>query len=230
MISDQTGVRMDVEGHYKWIVFLPSKQNNVGALNRYYGLFKNGEIKVRGVELRQKNSPIFLKNMQRDMIEVFSKANNSSEFLSLIPESLDVIKEYARRIINQEINQEDLIVKTCISRDISEYKVNTLAKSALLQLRKVGVEPEPGQSVRYVICNEKSHSPWKRVCVAENLDDNDAIDVDFYLRQIARHAESILIPFGFTLERFYEILQKIKYREICNVSILPGIRTSQTRL
>ena len=100
----------------------------------------------------------------------------------------------------------------------------------MMQLRKLGVETEPGQSVCYVVCNEKTRNPWKRVCIAENLEYNDTIDIDFYLRQIAQYAESILIPFGFTLERFYEILQKIKYREIYNVSILPGIRTHQTSI
>jgi DNA polymerase elongation subunit (family B) len=75
MISNNTGVRMDLEGHYKWIVFLPSKNLDVGALNRYYGMFDDGKIKVRGIELRQKNSPVFLNNMQKDMLNVFSKAD-----------------------------------------------------------------------------------------------------------------------------------------------------------
>jgi len=230
LISNNTGIRMDVEGHYKWIVFLPCKNMDAGALTRYYGMFDDGEIKVRGVELRQRNSPVFLKNMQRDMLDVFSKANTKKEFLGLIPESIEVIKEYGLKIINHEFNQEDLVIKICVSRDISEYRVNTLAKSAMIQLRKAGVEPEPGQSVRYVVCNEKTRNPWKRVCIAENLENNDTIDVDFYLRQIAQYAESILIPFGFTLEKFYDMLQKIKYREIYNVSILPGIRTHQTSI
>ena len=228
MISNKTGVRMDVEGHYKWIVFLPSKIHNVGALNRYYGKFDNGEIKIRGVELRQRNSPVFLKNMQKEMIDAFLKANTRKEFLELIPDSIEVVKEYGKRIIKNEFNQEDLVIKTCVSRDISEYRVNTLAKCAMIHLRKAGMEPEPGQSVCYVVCDEKSKSPWKRICIAENLHDDVTIDIDFYLRQIAQYAESILIPFGFTIEKFYRMLQKIKYREICNVSILPGIRTHQT--
>jgi len=228
MISRNTGIRMDVEGHYRWIVFLPSKNNDVGALNRYYGMFDTGEIKVRGVELRQKNSPVFLKKMQEDMLNVFSKAKNKEQFLSFIPDVVDIVEKYGLKIINNDFKHSDLLIKTCISRDISEYKVNTFAKSALLQLRKSGVEPEPGQSVRYIVCNEKSRNPYKRVCIAENLKENVSVDCDFYLRQIAQYAESILIPFGFTLERFYEKLQKIKIREKYNVSVLPGIRTTQT--
>jgi DNA polymerase elongation subunit (family B) len=228
MIGDRTGIRMDIEGHYKWIVFLPSKGTGVGALNRYYGLFDDGEIKVRGVEMRQRNSPVFLKNMQNDMLNVFSKAVNKKEFLNLIPDAVNVIQNYAIRIINMEVEQKDLVITTCVSRDIPDYKVNTLVKSALYQLREQGIEPEPGQSVRYVVCDEKMRKPQDRVCIAEMLDDNEKIDVDFYLRQIAQYGESILLPFGFTLEKLYEMLQKIKTRELLNVSILPGIRTSQT--
>jgi len=229
-ISNKTGIRIDVEGHYKWIVFLPSKVVDVGALNRYYGMFDNGEIRVRGVEIRQRTSPVFLKNMQSAMLDVFKKAESKKEFIDLIPESIEVVKDYGLKIINHEFNQEDLVIKNCVSRDISEYKVNTLVKCALLHLRKAGVEPEPGQTVRYVVCNEKTRNMLKRVCIAENLQSNDTIDVDFYLRQIAQYAESILIPFDFTLEKFYDMLQKIKYREVSNVSILPGIRTHQTRI
>ncbi len=228
MIGNRTGIRMDVEGHYKWIVFLPSKGTGVGALNRYYGLFDDGEIKVRGVELRQRNSPVFLKNMQNDMLNVFSKAVNKKEFLNLIPDAANVIQDYAIRIINMEVKQKDLVITTCVSRDITDYKVNTLVKSVLYQLRESGIEPEPGQSVRYVVCDEKLRKPQDRVCIAEMLDNNEKIDVDFYLRQIAQYGESILVPFGFTLEKLYEMLQKIKTRELLNVSILPGIRTSQT--
>jgi DNA polymerase elongation subunit (family B) len=168
--------------------------------------------------------------MQKDMIDVFSKANTSSEFLGLITCAVDVIRKYGKKIINNNFSQQELVITNCVSKDITDYKVNTLLKSALLQLRKAGVEPEPGQSVRYVVCDEKTRNPWKRVCIAENLEDNDKIDVDFYLRQVAQYAESILIPFGFTLEKFYDMLQKIKYREIFNVSVLPGIRTHQTSI
>lgn len=228
IISNNTGVRMDIEGHYKWIVFLPSKNHDTGALNRYYGMFDTGEIKVRGVELRQKNSPVFLKNMQNDMLHVFSKATSKLEFQNCIPESIEVMKEYGRRIIINDFNPVDLVIKTSMSRDISEYKVDTVAKSAMIQLRKAGVEPVPGQSVRYVVCDEKSRDPAKRVCIVEHLGDSDHIDTDFYLRLISQYAESLLVPFGFTLERLYGMLQKIKYREKHHVSVLFGTGTHQT--
>jgi len=229
-ISKRTGVRMDFEGRYCWIVFLPSKNNDVGALNRYYGLFEDGEIKIRGIELRQRNSPIFLKNMQKDIISVFSKAKNSKEFLDLIPVAVDVLCEYGKKLINNDFKKKDLIISTCVSRDASEYKVNNLVKSALFQIKDLGVHPQPGQSIRYIVCDEKSRDYKKRVCISEELKNSSSIDVDFYLRQIAMYGESILVPFGFRLKKLYDMLQKIKVREKLNVSVLPRAGTVQTSI
>jgi DNA polymerase elongation subunit (family B) len=228
MISRKTGIRMDVEGHYKWIVFLPSKQTGVGALNRYYGLFENGELKIRGIELRQKNTPEFLKKIQVDILKVFSQANNAKEFLEKIPITIKVLQDYAKKIIKNDVEKSTLMFTTRVARDISEYKVNNLVKSALLQLRDNNIHIEPGQSVRYIVKNEHSSNYKKRVCVAETFEEDVEIDVDFYLRHIAKCGESILVPFGYTIEKLKAMLQRVKNREKLNVSVLPRIGTYQT--
>jgi DNA polymerase elongation subunit (family B) len=110
-----------------------------------------------------------------------------------------------------------------VSRDISDYKVDNLVKSSLFQLRDLDVHIEPGQSIRYVVCDEHSRDYRKRVCVFEKLDDHCCIDVDFYLRQIAMYGESLLVPFGFKYERFYDMLQKIKKRRRLNVSVFSRV-------
>jgi DNA polymerase elongation subunit (family B) len=209
-IEDYVGIKLDLEGHYKWIVFLPSKITRVGALNRYYGLFYNGEIKTRGIELRQNNFPKYMKNMQKDMLRVFSKANNSKEFIKNIPHALDVILDYGFKIIKGKINHRNLVFTIRISKDINEYKVNNLVKSALIQLKKSKIKIKPGQSIRYIVQDEKSNHYSERVCIIENLDIERRIDIDFYLRQLAKCGESILMPFGYKIENILKMLQKIK--------------------
>ncbi|MGF3554784.1 MAG: DNA polymerase domain-containing protein [Thermoplasmatota archaeon] len=229
-ISKRTGVRMDVEVRYAWIVFLPSKNNDIGALNRYYGLFEDGKIKIRGIEFRQRDSPIFLKNMQKDILNVFSKAKNAKEFLGLIPAAVEIVCDYGKKLVNNDFKKQDLLISTCVTRDAEQYKVDNLVKSALFQLKDLGVNPQPGQSISYVVCNEKSRDYKKRVCVTESLKNCENIDVDFYLRQVAMYAESILVPFGFRFEKLYDMLEKIKMREKLNVSVLPRATTLQTSI
>jgi DNA polymerase elongation subunit (family B) len=206
MIGHRTGIRMDVEGRYKWIVFLPSKATGVGALTRYYGVLENGTMKIRGVELRQHNTPAFLKHAQQEMLSVLKHANNTEEFHALLPSSIDILRRCAAAIREGHVHHEDLVCTTTISRDIATYKVNTLPKAALLQLQHRGVQVQPGQSVRYLVTNEASRDYNQRVCLCEEMQGAEAIDVQYYLRQLAKCAESILIPFEYTKEKLEGML------------------------
>ena len=177
MISHRTGIRMDVEGRYRWIVFLPSKATGVGALTRYYGMFEDGTMKIRGVELRQHNTPAFLKHAQQEMLAVFKDARTAAEFRTLIPTALQTLTHCAVEIQEGHVDHKDLVCTTTVSKDIAAYKVNTLPKSALLQLQDIGVQVQPGQSVRYLVIDESSRDHKRRVCLADRMQGSEDIDV-----------------------------------------------------
>jgi len=98
-ISQKIGVPLNFEGRCKWIVFLPSKTHpRIGVLNRYYGVTENGKVKVRGLEIRRRDTPRFVYDAQTDMIKILSLANNSEEFFDRIPEVLRVVKDYRQKL------------------------------------------------------------------------------------------------------------------------------------
>jgi DNA polymerase elongation subunit (family B) len=227
-IGKKSGIHIDVKGVYNWIVFLPSKQYNVGALNRYYGLFDNGDLKVRGVELRQRNTPDFLREVQQRILDVLSQANNSKEFMILIPKAVTKMLEYGKKIMNSSVKPYKLVFETRISKGIKNYKVNNLVKSALLQMRDLGFNIKPGQSIRYIVLNENTRDYKKRVKIVESIIGDENVDVDYYLRQIAKCVESILVPFGYTLEKLISILKKLKYQEITDIPVLPRTHVTQS--
>ena len=133
---------------------------------------------------------------------------------------MDVILNYGIQIIKGKINHKDLVFTTRVSKDVSEYKVNNLVKSALVQLKKSKIQIRPGQSIRYIVQDERSNNDNERVCIIENLDINSRIDVDFYLRQLAKCGESILLPFGYKIKHILQMLQKIKDRERMKITVL----------
>jgi DNA polymerase elongation subunit (family B) len=137
-----------------------------------------------------------------------------------LPQVVEVILEYGRKVIIGAVDAHELLFTTCVSRDVSAYRVNTVMKAALLQLRDLGVPVKLGQSVRYLVTHEASRDYHARVCVAERLTGNESIDVGFYLRQIAKCGESMLLPFQYSMERLQEMLHQIHQREKRNVSVL----------
>lgn len=229
-ISNNTEICMDIAGDYHWIVFLPSKLHTVGALTRYYGLFKTGEIKIRGIELRQRNTPPLLKQIQHDMLNVFSQCYTAQEFQDTLPKSIAQLMHHVHRICTKSLDASQFVVTTHVSKDITDYKVNTCAKAALLQLRDNQIPISPGQSLQYVVTNEHSTNYHDRVCITDAITNDTTIDIQYYLRQIAQCAESILIPFGFSKQTFENLFEQQKNKEGNNVSILPRVRTYQTSL
>ncbi len=138
-VSDDIGVPLNFEGRYKWIVFLPSKMHpNIGVLNRYYGVMESGKLKVRGIEVRRRDTPRFIYNAQMEMINVFSKANNSEEFIQRIPEALQVVKTYRQKLIDGEVPIGDLIVTKHLSKNPKSYKQHVSQVIAAEQLAKEG--------------------------------------------------------------------------------------------
>ena len=214
LIGQRTGVRVELEGQYHWIVFLPCKETGLGALNRYYGLFTTGILKTRGVELRQHNTPAFFKDVQQQVLAVFQQAPDKETFHHLIPKALTVLSDAACILAYQQVDPFDLVFTIRISKPLASYKVNTFATAALRQLARFDVHLKPGQIVQYLVSDEKTHIPTDRVCIKELLSSNTPIDRSFYFRYLAQCGETLLLPFGYWKSDLEQILFS-RIREKC---------------
>jgi DNA polymerase elongation subunit (family B) len=199
--SKRIGIPLELEGVYKWIIFLPSKATGAGALNRYYGLFENGDFKVRGIFLRKSDTPELLRKAQRDMLDVFHKASNSTEFRELIPEALEALAMHAGRVNSGECALGELVMAKRVSHGIDEYRQFNDQVAALRQMHDAGVAILPGQKVRFVICDSDSTDYRKRVKAADLLEGTEKYDAGKYVELLCRAGEDMLAPFGWSGEK-----------------------------
>lgn len=213
-ISRRIGIPLELEGHYKWIVFLMNKSTDVGALTRYYGLFSDGTLKVRGIELRQHSTPPLFSEFQSDILDVFKSASSMRELYDRIPPVLRIFESYAAGIQEGLCDSRKLAFNTRISRVIKEYRVFNNQLAALMQLDDEGVEVHPGESVSYVILDSNTHDPYKRVGLADRLDGSENYDREKYLEFLCRTGDSILRPFGLTEDVLAKHLEKTKQTEL----------------
>ena len=208
--SRQIGIPLEMDGLYRWIVFLPSKGTGAGALNRYYGLFESGEMKVRGIELRRHDTPAFIRRAQSDMLRIFSSARDSEGFLDLMPRALRVLERRRDELVGGGCDVRELVLTRRVSRELEEYRHRNDGAAALEQLRNLGRAIRPGQSVRYVMVDGSSRDCMRRVRVAELLtgaDDGCGYDAQRYLDLLIRSGETLLAPFGYdeaALRRFLQ--------------------------
>lgn len=199
-IATATGLPIDLEGVYKWIVFLPCKTTGVGALNRYYGLFEDGEMKLRGIEVRKHDTPAFVARTQHSMLEVFRRARNAEEFEASIPKAIEVLQEASRELLAGRVPLEDLVITRIVTKPLEEYVVLNYTAAALRQMRDRGFKAEPGEYVRYIITDRRSRDYRRKVRFAAFIHEADTVDRWEYLRLLCRSAETLLAPFGYTEE------------------------------
>jgi len=206
-VSKVIGVPLNVEGRYRWIVFLPSRTHvGVPVLNRYYGVFESGKVKVRGIEARRADTPKLVHDAQMDMIRVLARAHNSKEFLERIPEALDVLRDYVRRLVEGEVSVGDLLIAKRLSLRPGEYAHDVFQAVAAKQLVKAGVDVSAGQTVQYLITNAESRRAMQRVKVAQLLDAGVRYDSQKYVGLLLLSAANILSPFGYTTKNLYDLI------------------------
>ncbi len=176
----------------------PNRSNGSGALNRYYGVMTNGKLKVRGIELRRSDTPALIIRMQEEMLSCLCRADDAEGFYRRIPDALDILREYSKRVLAGDCRIEDMILTARISRSLQDYRQSNNNTAAIRQFQKEGITIQPGQSIRYVLTDHASKSCTKRVKIAELVDESTQYDRDKYYEFVARAAGSLLLPFGYT--------------------------------
>jgi DNA polymerase elongation subunit (family B) len=204
-ITASTGIDISLKARYKWIAFLPSRAG-VGALNRYYGLQENGEIKVRGVEMRMSSAPKIMVDYQENILRELAQGRNIKEVRAALPGVFRVMRRYVYRLKEGEVNPEDLVFTVTVSREFKDYRVNSFSRIALRQLRREGVDVLPGQAVRYIVTDHRSKRHYKRVRIAEAWQRKEGYDADFYVKRLVKATETLLRPFGCTEKSLLMIL------------------------
>jgi DNA polymerase elongation subunit (family B) len=192
-ISADIGVPLNFEGRYKWIVFLPSRMHpNIGVLNRYYGVMENGKLKVRGIEVRRHDTPHFIYEAQMGMIKALASADKAKEFYKKIPEALQVVKEYRKRLLEGDVPIYDLIVTKHLSKHPKKYKQHVSQVIAAEQLIREGAEVHAGKNVRFIFTDAQNKRYDHRVRAEQLIEKGVNADTRKYLLLLYESAANIL--------------------------------------
>jgi DNA polymerase-2 len=193
-ILDRTGLPTSLEGIYRWIAFLSSRPDpRVPVANRYFGLFQNGEWKVRGIEVRRDDTSRWVRNIQLEMLDVLADAQDAGKLVELLPRMHWLLQSRLSALRQGKVSLEELLVSQKISRTLEEYKVPSPAARAAAQLAKIGKHLIPGQRVRFLYTRGK---PGVFAWDLPERPDPGMVDTDRYAELLCRAAFTILQPLG----------------------------------
>lgn len=193
-IIENTRLPIALEGVYRWIAFLPSKQDQrVPVPNRYFGVFQDGTIKVRGIESRRHDTPAWIADIQMKLLTHFAKAENLTSVYDLLPSALKLLHNEWQSLQNEKIPLEDLLLSQRLGKELVEYQARSPVARAVLQLSKADKVVKPGQRVRYLFTRG---DPGVYAWDLDNPPKLEALDYQQYLTLLVRAASTILQPFG----------------------------------
>jgi DNA polymerase-2 len=191
-IADKTGIPIAMEGVFKWVAFLSSKRDvRVPVPNQYFGVYQDGSIKYRGIELRRRDTTLWVRKIQMTALEILAQANTPQELADCVPDVLAVVERARHDLKAGRVPHEELIVRQKLSRVLEGYKSPSPAARAALQLQAIGRQLDPGQSIEFLFTRGGSgvHA-WE---LDEALDTR-RLDTKRYFKLLDRAIRTVLDP------------------------------------
>jgi len=193
-IARRTRLSISLDGIYRWVAFLPSRvDNRVPVANRYFGVFQDGSLKVRGIEARRRDTPPWIAGVQMALLECLAQAPSAHDLPAALPKAVRMLQRELSRLAAGRVPPVELLVSHRLSKVVEAYQVASAAARAVKQLQAAGKALQPGQSVRFLYMLGK---PGVHAWDLPDLPDPRSIDLRRYRELMMRAASAVLQPLG----------------------------------
>jgi len=192
-VTEAVNIEFSPKGVYRWMVIPSSRIHpTIAPLNRYYGVYRNGAIKTRGIEVRRRDTCLYVGDCQNAMIKALAHGRDKRGFIEAIPAAHAVCQEYIERLQEGDVDLRDLVLHSRLTCEPGEYRAVSRTALVAQQLIKSGRELHAGQKVRYVLVQPEADSPMRRVKALELFDDSTRYDPEAYANLCMRAFESLI--------------------------------------
>ncbi len=189
-IGRAVGVEMSIEGVYSWVVFLPSRNDaELPVVNRYFGRFRDGSLKYRGIAVRRRDVPPFISEAQLELLEWMGSFARVSDLRARHDEAVALYEARDALLRDGPVNWRDLLFRRTVGKAREDYTVAGATALSLDQLAEYGMEVQPGEKVRFLALQVGSPDARRRYLSEERAeltyrDGGAPYDALYYRRQL----------------------------------------------
>ena len=194
-ISDWSRKELDLdleeEKTYQFLALSERKKN-------YIGIYKDTKyIDIKGLVVKKKNTPEFIKKAFSEMIEILRNITNDEDFLKAKEKIIEIVRENLKKIGKPgAFTLEDYAINISMQKDLKNYtKVIPQHVRAAIELKDVtGRESQKGETISFV--KSKGAIGAKAVELAKLQD----IDTKKYRELLKSALEQVLDALGITFD------------------------------
>ena len=228
-IAEKVGIDVSLEGIYHWILFPASKQDPViTTANRYVGWYKSGDIKIRGIETRRRDVPKFIKNLQKAMLDHMAAARNVKEVEAMVPDLLEIARRHITILQSGKANPMELVLRRHITKEATEYANNSISAVVSKMVEEMGVHLAAGEMIEFIILDQSGKKKPEKAKPLALYAFEDGYDIEQYTEFALKAVETLLLPYGYDMERLKHQFapssaRKIPLRKIARPIALPPV-------
>lgn len=179
--KEALGMDLDVDKVYRYAVFSTRKKN-------YIGVYPNGNVDIKGLTGKKRNTPEFLKAAFNEMIGTLSEVKSENEFFEAKGRIKGIVKDCYTKLKRHEYSLEELAFTVVMSKAISSYDKTTPQHVKAVKVlpdeeqRRVGA----GSVIQYV---KTKREPGVKLAATASPDE---IDVGKYVEHIQTTFKQVL--------------------------------------
>lgn len=129
-ITERVEIRLEHEAHYDWVAFAPQRESDAGALTKYFGkVAGDDDFKIRGIKARQRSTPPFIEDIQRDCLNRLDTTRSPDAVLGRLERAIDELEA-------GNVAVERLVERNRVSKPLEGYSQNTQNVAALKRARE----------------------------------------------------------------------------------------------
>lgn len=182
-------MELEFEGVYKSGIFVPTK-TGMSAKKRYALLDKNDRILIRGLEKVRRDWCKIAKDTQERVLFAILKDKDKDKAIKVVKDTIEKLKK-------GEVDKEDLVIYTQITRPVERYEQIGPHVAAAKKYVSMGHTVKEGAVIGYIITKGRGSISDR----AEPFEYAENYDPEYYIKnQILPASMRILHGIGYTEE------------------------------
>jgi len=166
------GIDLEVDKRYNFVAFSGRKKN-------YLGVMDNGNVDIKGLMGKKRNTPPFIKDAFAEMTQVLRDVKTPADFEDAKLMIKEIVQGCYTRLKTRKVPLDGLIFKVMLARSVEHYtKTTPQHVKAAKQLADKGKEVKPGDLISFVkVTGKEGVKPVQLARI-------DEIDVEKYVGHI----------------------------------------------
>jgi len=200
-------MELELEDFYKRGIWVSKRTTEAGAKKKYALINEKGKVRIRGFETVRRDWCGLAREVQSKVLDSILKTGKHED-------AFEYVKKIIQKLRKREIAREDLIIKSQLTKPISEYKAISPHVTAAKKMLELGLPVRPGMLVEYYVAESKDKA---KKLVRERIklpDEKGEYDIEYYIgHQIVPTIENIFEVFGIDLKETTEKKKQMKLGE-----------------